>query len=110
MTPHSSSQLLARVRIALHTCFAPLGTKGVVRQFNETLRRRLANWNPDWEDESSLAELDAFGRAHPDAVEPVLKYIYGTPERFGRSLYHALDLRLRNSADCPRILSTSSKH
>ena len=95
MTSHSSSQFLARVRTALHRCCAPLGTKGVVWQFNETLRRRLANWNPDWEDELSLAELDAFGRAHPDAVGPILNYIYGTPERFGRSLYHALDLRLR---------------
>ena len=95
MTRHSLSQLLARVRIALRPCFAPRGTKGVARQFNETLRERLANWNPDWEDKSSLAELDAFGRAHPDAVEPALKYICGTPERFGRSLYRALDLRLR---------------
>src|SRR5205823_6571835 len=67
-----------------------------LRRFNETLRRRLANWNPDWEDKTSLADLDAFGRAHADAVKPALKYIHGTSQNFGRSLYHALDLRLRS--------------
>src|SRR5215471_10104213 len=101
-----TAQFLALVRMALggrrdvleksrETESCAQHAQGELRSFTERLRCRLANWNPDWQDESSLANLDAFGRAHPDAVGPALEYIYGTPDRFGRSLYHALDLRLR---------------